>query len=294
MTSDPWLARYLDDAVAERGLSENTIAAYRNDLNRLSRAMKGRPLAEAESADLLTVLRRMRLDGRSPRSVARFTVSVRGFFVYLLQRGAIERNPAEHLEAPKVWRALPKVLDTEQVEALLAAPDRRTPLGLRDATMLEILYATGLRVSELVGLRLSALHLDAGYLRCVGKGDKERIVPLGEEADATLHRYLATARLTLLAGRRSDVLFLNARGGGLTRQGFWKIVKAHARRSGLPAEISPHMLRHSFATHLVENGADLRSVQIMLGHADISTTQIYTHVNRERLRRIYDDFHPRA
>lgn len=294
MIRDRWLGRYLDDVVAERGLSENTVAAYRNDLSRLRRALGDRELHECEAADILGVLRRMRLDGRSPRSVARFTVSVRRFFLYLLERGAIEKTPAEHLEAPKIWRSLPKVMSFEEVEALLAAPDRTTPLGLRDAAMLEILYATGLRVSELVGLRLSDLHLDAGYLRCVGKGDKERIVPLGDEADATLQSYLATARPELERERRTDRLFLNARGGPLSRQGFWKIIKGYAKKSGLPSELSPHVLRHSFATHLLENGADLRSVQVMLGHADISTTQIYTHVNRERLRRIYDDFHPRA
>ncbi len=290
-----WLARWLDDLVAERGLSRNTVAAYRADLARLARALgPGRRPEEARREDLLEVLRAMRVEGRSPRSVARWRVSVRRFFAYLVARGAIEDNPAARLEAPRATRSLPKVLDAGEVEALLAAPERASALGLRDAAMLELLYATGLRVSELVSLRLSDLHLDAGYLRCTGKGDKERVVPLGGEADAVLQSYLAEARLRLLDGKRSDVLFVNGRGGPLSRQGFWKNLRRHGVRAGIRARISPHMLRHSFATHLLENGADLRSVQVMLGHADISTTQIYTHVNRERLRRLYRDHHPRA
>jgi integrase/recombinase XerD len=181
-----------------------------------------------------------------------------------------------------------------EVEALLAAPKRDTPRGLRDAAMMEVLYATGLRVSELLRLRLGDLHLDAGYLRCWGKGSKERVVPLGSEADATLQGYLANARPALLRDRRTDYLFVNPRGGAISRQGFWKIIKRYGRQAGITTPLSPHIVRHSFATHLLENGADLRAVQIMLGHADISTTQIYTHVNRERLRRLYEDFHPRA
>jgi integrase/recombinase XerD len=189
---------------------------------------------------------------------------------------------------------LPKTLTAGEVESLLAAPDAKTPRGLRDAAMLEVLYATGLRVSELIGLRLGDLHLDAGYLRCWGKGNKERVVPLGGEAEAKLQRYLAEARLALLRGRRTDVLFVNHRGGAMTRQGFWKILKGYGVAAGVGTALSPHVIRHAFATHLLENGADLRSLQILLGHADISTTQIYTHVNRERLKRIYEDFHPRA
>ncbi len=177
---------------------------------------------------------------------------------------------------------------------MLAAPDRGEPGGLRDAAMLELLYATGLRVSELLGLRLGDLHLDAGYLRCTGKREKERVVPLGSQADAMVQRYLAEGRPALVGDKRSDWLFVNRRGGPMTRQGFWKILRAYGRKAGIRTPLSPHVVRHSFATHLLENGADLRSVQVMLGHADISTTQIYTHVNRERLRRLYEDFHPRA
>jgi integrase/recombinase XerD len=236
----------------------------------------------------------MRIEGSSPRSVARWLVAIRGFFSHLLAEEGIRADPSAHLDAPRVWRTLPKVLSFAEVEALLAAPDRGEPLGVRDAAMFEVLYATGLRVSELTGLRLGDLHLDAGYLRCLGKGSKERVVPLGAEADAALQRYLAEGRPALLRARRSDILFVNHRGEPLTRQGMWKILKAYGTNAGIRARLSPHTVRHSFATHLLEHGADLRSLQMLLGHADISTTQIYTHVNRERLKRLYKDFHPRA
>jgi len=290
-----WFARYLDYLVAEKGLSQNTIVAYRTDLTRLLRSLAtGRRLEQARRADLLRVLQTMRLQGRSPRSVARWIVAVKGFFGYLVSDGVIDEDPSAHLDSPRVWRSLPKVLNFDEVDALLATPDRSEPRGLRDAAMMEVLYATGLRVSELLRLHLGDLHLDAGYLRCWGKGSKERVVPLGSEADATLQRYLAEARPILLAGKRTDSLFVNARGLPLTRQGFWKLIKRYGKQAGIRTALSPHVVRHSFATHLLENGADLRAVQIMLGHADISTTQIYTHVNRERLHRLYKDFHPRA
>jgi integrase/recombinase XerD len=240
------------------------------------------------------VLQNMRVEARSPRSAARWVAAVKGFFHYLVSEGAITEDPAAHLDAPKTWRSLPRVLSFEEVEALLAAPRRDEPRGLRDAAMMEVLYATGLRVSELLRLHLGDLHLDAGYVRCWGKGSKERVVPLGGQAEAMLHRYLAEGRPGLLGGRRTDTLFVNSRGGPLSRQGFWKLIRRYGRLAGIERALSPHMVRHSFATHLLENGADLRSVQVMLGHADISTTQIYTHVNRERLRRLYEDFHPRA
>lgn len=289
------LEEYLDHLTVERGLAGNTIDAYRRDLTILGKEIGSRrKLADARQEDLLRVLRRMRTDGRSPRSVARWLVAVRGYFAWLLARGRIESNPAEHVDSPKVWKRLPTVLTPEEVERLLAAPDRTTPLGMRDAAMLEVLYAAGLRVSELIHLRFQDLHLDAGYLRCMGKGSKERIIPLGQEAEGSLHDYLANGRPELLGERKTDVLFVKRKGGAISRQGFWKLVKAHGRKAGIEADFSPHTLRHSFATHLLENGADLRSVQAMLGHADISTTQIYTHINRERLKRLYEDFHPRA
>ena len=289
-----WLARWLDYLDAERGLARNSLAAYRRDVEALARTLGDRPVERARREDLLAHLRALRLAGRSPRSVARWLVAVRAFFTWLLGEGVVSEDPTAHLEAPKTWRSLPKVLRAEEVEGLLAAPDTARPHGLRDAAMLEVLYATGLRVSELCGLKLGELHLDGGYLRCTGKGDKERVVPLGEEACAVLGRYLSQGRPRLLGERRSQIVFLNARGGALSRQAFWKALKAYGRKAGITAPLSPHVVRHSFATHLLEHGADLRSIQVLLGHADISTTQIYTHVNRERLRRIYEDFHPRA
>ncbi len=285
---------WLEHLAAERGLARNTLAAYRHDLEALRSELKGRPLGSAAAGELLVALRRMRLAGRSPRSVARWLVAVRAFYAWLTREGSIAENPAARLEPPKVWTTLPKVLDGSDVERLLEAPDRGHPRGSRDAAMLEILYATGLRATELVGLRLRDLRLDAGYLRCVGKGSKERVVPIGAEASAAVQAYLSSGRQVLLAGFRSDALFVSRGGQPLTRQGFWKLIKAHARRAGIRAPLSPHVVRHSFATHLLENGADLRVVQLLLGHADISTTQIYTHVNRERLKRLYRDFHPRA
>jgi len=289
-----WLARYLDYLAVEKGLAVNTVVAYRSDLARLRRALGRRALTKAREEDLLRVLREMRVEGRSPRSVARWLVAVRGFYAFLDDEGVLEGDPSAHVEAPRTWRSLPKVLSTAEVESLLACPDTKNPRGLRDSALLEVLYATGLRVSELIGLRLRDLHLDAGYLRCLGKGSKERVVPLGGEADSTLQRYLAEGRPVLLRRKRTEVLFVNARGGPLTRQGFWKIIKAYGIRAGIRLPLSPHVIRNAFATHLLENGADLRSLQLLLGHADISTTQIYTHVNRERLKRVYEDFHPRA
>jgi integrase/recombinase XerD len=285
---------WLEYLAAERGLAANTLAAYRRDLATLQRSLNGRALAAAGQEDLLTALRRLRTGGRSPRSVARFLVAVRGFYAWLAMSGSIADDPAARLELPKVWKTLPRVLDAKDVERLLDAPDRADPRGSRDAAMLEVLYATGLRVSELVALRLNDLKLDAGYLRCIGKGSKERVVPMGSEACRALAAYLGSGRDVLLAGRRSDTVFVGRRGARLSRQGFWKLMKAHGRRAGITASLSPHVVRHSFATHLLENGADLRVVQMLLGHADISTTQIYTHVNRERLKRLYLDFHPRA
>ena len=291
---DAGLEAWLSHLAAERGLARNSLAAYRQDLMALKGRIGGRPLTSATERDLLTALRGMRTDGRSPRSVARWLVALRSFFAWQVHEGTIGEDPAVRLEPPKTWKTLPKVLDGSDVSRLLLAPDRSEPRGVRDAAMLELLYATGLRVSELVGLKLGDLHLDAGYLRCIGKGQKERVVPMGAEAMAAMSTYLASARPSLLAQRRSEFVFLGRAGTPLTRQAFWKLIKAHGRRAGIRTSLSPHVVRHSFATHLLENGADLRAVQMLLGHADISTTQIYTHVNRERLKRLYRDFHPRA
>jgi len=289
-----WLPRYLDYLSVERGLAPNTIAAYRSDLDRLARSLGTRPLERTREEDLMRALRHMRIAGSSPRSVARWVAAVRGFFAFLQAEGILKDNPSAQLEAPRSWRPLPRTLASGEIESLLDAPDRGSPRGRRDAAMLELLYATGLRVSELLGLRLGDLHLDAGYLRCLGKGNKERVVPMGGEADARLQDYLAQARPVLLRDRRTEILFVNHRGSAMTRQGFWKLIKRYGARAGIRTPLSPHTVRHAFATHLLENGADLRSLQILLGHADISTTQIYTHVNRERLKRIHEDYHPRA
>ena len=285
---------WLEHLAAERGLARNSLAAYRRDLAALAASLGGRALESARADDLTTALRRMRAAGTSPRSVARWLVAVRGFYAWLCAQGVIEESPASRLAAPKSWTTLPKVLSGGDVELLLSAPDRSEPRGLRDAAMLELLYATGLRVSELCALELGDVHLDAGYVRCLGKGGKERVVPLGAEASATVRAYLGSARASLLAGAPSRSLFVGRGGAALSRQGFWKLIKAHGRRAGIRVPLSPHVVRHSFATHLLENGADLRVVQTLLGHADISTTQIYTHVNRERLKSLYRSFHPRA
>jgi integrase/recombinase XerD len=289
------LGRYLDHLSVERGLSPNTVAAYRRDLAILERHLgPKRRVEQARREELLQLLRSMRLDGRAARSVARWLVAVRGLFSYLEAEGVVTDNPAARIDAPRTWPSLPAPLTHEEVEALLEAPDRDSPAGRRDAALLEVLYSTGLRVTELVGLRLGDVHLDGGYLRTLGKGSKERVVPLGAEASAALGLYLECTRPDLTRKRRSDILFVNHHGGPLTRQGFWKILKTYGLRAGIRKRLSPHIVRHSFATHLLEHGADLRSVQLLLGHADISSTQIYTHVNRQRLKRLYDDHHPRA
>ena len=290
------LDRWLDELQTERGLAANSLAAYRRDLLRLEedlRAHGEEPLGAA--ADVLAAhLRRLLRKGNAPRTQRRALASLRGFYGHLLAAGERTDNPAEHLLAPRKLQSLPKVLSEEQVEALLAAPDVATPLGVRDRAMIELLYASGLRVSELTGLTLAQLRLDEGFLVAFGKGRKERIVPLGSVAQDWVLRYLRDVRGALARGRSVPELFLNHHGRRLSHMGLWGIVRRHAVRAGVARVLTPHVLRHSFATHLLERGADLRSLQAMLGHADISTTQIYTHVTRERLRRVYDEFHPRA
>jgi integrase/recombinase XerD len=288
------LDRWLDELATERGLARNSLLAYRADLLRLEEDLRAHgvePLA-ADAAALAGHLRRLLRAGKAPRTQRRALASMRGFYGHLVGGGERADNPAEHLLAPRKLRQLPKVLGEEQVEALLRAPDTAKGLGIRDRAMLELLYATGLRVSELVGLTLAQLRLDEGFLVAFGKGSKERIVPVGEQAEGWVRRYLVEVRGGLVKGRAAE-LFLNHRGVPMTRQGFWKVLKGYGREAGI-RELSPHVLRHSFATHLLEHGADLRAVQMMLGHADISTTQIYTHIHQQRLRSLYDRFHPRA
>ena len=288
---------YLAHLALERRLSPNTVEAYGRDLGMLGLAAAGRGIGP-ESLDRHALEARVRDlmgEGRSPRSVGRAVSCFRSFYRFLVVTGHRTDNPAADLAAPRAVKALPKFLTIEEVDRLIAAPDVTDPRGLRDRTLIEVLYATGLRVSELVHLKPQDINLEEGYLTTMGKGRKQRIVPLGDEAAAWVARYLRDARPALLHRRSSPRLFVNARGGGpgLTRVGFWKILKAHGRTAGLAATLSPHVIRHSFATHLLDRGADLRAIQMMLGHADLSTTQIYTHILGARLRSVYDKCHPR-
>jgi integrase/recombinase XerD len=287
--------RYLAHLELERRVSPHTRDAYALDLAKLAAFAAGARLAveRLERAHLERFVRGLMAEGRSPRSVGRLVAAVRGFYRFTCAATAAE-NPAADLQAPRAWKPLPKFLTLAEVDALVAAPDLAAPRGLRDRALIELLYATGLRVSELLALTPAQLDLDGGVLTTMGKGRKERMVPFGDEAAGRIRRYLADGRPALVVGRRaSPRLFVNARGGALSRMGFWKILKAYGRRAGIGRPISPHVLRHSFATHLLERGADLRAIQMMLGHADLSTTQIYTHVLDERLRSVYERFHPR-
>jgi integrase/recombinase XerD len=278
----------------ERGLSGNTLQAYSSDLMRFFLFLEGQGIGALEvtrenlSAYLLT-----RSKGISPRSLARNLSSIRSFYRFLVAEGRLDSNPARLQEAPRLPRRLPGALSMNEVERLLSQPDPSKPMGLRDRAMLEILYATGLRVSELIHLKIFDINMEAGFLRTLGKGSKERLVPVGAKALDAVKEYLLYGRRLLVKGVNPPFLFLNGRGKALTRQGFWKIIRAYGRKASIRRKISPHSLRHSFATHLLENGADLRSVQLMLGHADISTTQVYTHVTRERLKQIHEQYHPR-
>lgn len=292
------IASYLDHLRVERRLAAHTLEGYAHDLGALAAFAEGvgRAVEALDRRALEAYIRQRRAGGLSPRSVARSVAAIRGFYRFLVLDHRLERSPADDLRPPRAWPALPKVLSLDEVDRLIAQPDTATPLGLRDRAMFELLYATGMRVSELVGLRIPDLHLAERFLICVGKGSKERLIPIGDQAADWVARYLHDARPTLAikAGARpAPRVFVNARGGALSRVGFWKILKGHGRRANLPRALSPHAVRHSFATHLLERGADLRAIQMMLGHADLSTTQIYTHVLEARLRTVYDRFHPR-
>jgi integrase/recombinase XerD len=291
VTIDQYLA-YLRDV---RRMSPNTVESYARDLAALAgyAEARQRDVASLERRDLEAFVRGLLAGGLSPRSTARAVACIRGFYRFLAVEQGLDASQADDLQAPRAWPSLPKFLDLEAVDRLLAQPDVSRPRGVRDKTLIAVLYATGLRVSELVALKLSNLHLEDGYLTCVGKGGKERLVPVGQDATDWLRRYISQARPALVA-RSSPWLFVNARGGPLSRVGFWKILKEYGLKAGIRQAISPHVLRHSFATHLLERGADLRAIQMMLGHADLSTTQIYTHVLEARLRAVYDKFHPRA
>jgi integrase/recombinase XerD len=290
---DGYLA-YLRDV---RRLSANTLESYARDLGQLGAYAEKhkRSVETLDRKDLEAFVRSLMASGLSPRSVSRAVATVRGFYKFITAEQKLSKNPADDLRSPRAWPSLPKSLSLEDVDRLLSQPDTSTPRGLRDKALIELLYATGLRVSELISLRAGDLHIDEGYLTCVGKGDKERMVPMGQEAASWVTRYIRDGRPALLKKKTSPWLFVNARdGGSLSRIGFWKVLKEYGLKAGLPGELSPHVLRHSFATHLLERGADLRMIQVMLGHADLSTTQIYTHVLEARLKAVYDRFHPRS
>jgi integrase/recombinase XerD len=283
---------FLDFCRVEKGLAANTLESYQIDLQRLS---VGFPLPkQAGPEQLARYVESLYGAGLSARSIARHITTLRNFYSFLTREGEIERDPTEFLALPKQSATLPKYLNREEIDRIIEAPPSDKPAGVRDRAMLEVLYATGLRVTELCGLDLSAVERNSGVLRVVGKGNKQRLVPFGEPARDAIDTYLREGRPALLHGRASRFLFVTNRGGAMTRQGFWKLLKGYGRRAGIFRDLTPHVMRHSFATHLVEGGADLRSVQIMLGHSDISTTQIYTHVARRRLREVVDQHHPRA
>jgi integrase/recombinase XerD len=286
--------QFISHLRVERGLADNTIQSYSRDLLRFFQFLEGRrrsPL-QATQDDIMDYMSTLQ-KALSIRSCARNLSALKMFFRFLVSEGKIQGSPARLLGAPKLPRKLPGVLTPDEVDMLLSQPDPSNHRGQRDKAMLELLYATGLRVSELVGLKMSNINLEAGFVRMVGKGSKERMVPMGTKALEVIKGYLSEARGKLLKNRSSSYLFLNSRGTGLTRQGFWKLIKKYGKKAGIKKEITPHKLRHSFASHLLEGGADLRSVQVMLGHADISTTQIYTHITRERLKQIHEKYHPR-
>jgi len=294
---DQLLEQFLHYLTVEKGLSKNTTDAYNHGLTRFFIHLRGKGVQEIREVDkfhirgFLLALRRKNLN---TKSIVRDLAAIRSFFRFLIQEGILQSNPAEELDSPKVARTLPEILTLKEIEQILEQPDPQTPLGIRDRAMLEMLYATGMRVSELTQLPTHQVNLEAGYVLVYGKGSKERIIPLGSEALKWVTVYLKTARGPLLKRKESPSLFVNRSGKGMSRQRFWKTLKEYGRRAGLRKRITPHLLRHSFASHLLERGADLRSVQMMLGHVDISTTQIYTHVAGERLKKIHKQYHPRG
>ncbi len=288
---------FADALWLERGLSRNTLSAYQTDLRKLSAWLNASgqgQLVSVRRDQMQSYLAELAGSSHSSRSVARFLSAARQFYQWLSREGRIQKDPTAQIEAPRLGRPLPKSLTEGEVEALLEAPDLSTPEGFRDRTMLELLYATGLRVSELVGLGMESVSINQGLVRVIGKGDKERLVPLGEVAVDWIQRFVSEHRSDLLKKQVSNALFPTRRGGGMTRQAFWYRIRKHAQTAEIRSHLSPHTLRHAFATHLVNHGADLRVVQMLLGHSDLSTTQIYTHVARERLEKLYQQHHPRA
>lgn len=287
------MASFLDFCRIEKGLARLTIDSYRLDLERFAGSLKaGDRWTDAEC--VRRYVDSLYRAGMASRSISRHLTTLRNLYRFLLEKGELDSDPTQHVAAPKQWQSLPKYLNKKQINDLMAAPDQTKPQGLRDRAMLEFLYATGLRVSELCRVRVSDLDRNMGFVRVVGKGNKHRLVPVGKSALQAVELYLTSGRPRLLKNRPSPYLYVTNRGGAMTRQAFWKLLAGYGKRAGMFHDLTPHVLRHTFATHLLEGGADLRSVQTMLGHADISTTQIYTHVMRSRLRKIVDEHHPRA
>ena len=294
MQNSSLIDQFLDAVWVEQGLSENTLSAYSSDLRIFAQWLQSRSMLEANSDDLSNFLANRYQEGIGNRSSARFLSSLRRFYGYYIRENNITVDPTTLIESPHIGRPLPSSLTEEDVELLLNAPETTHVLGFRDKTMLEMLYATGLRVSELVNLTLDQVSLRQGVVRIVGKGNKERLVPVGEEAMSWLENYLTATRLTLLGARQCPYVFVTNRGDSMTRQAFWHIIKRQALKAGISKALSPHTLRHAFATHLLNHGADLRVVQLLLGHSDLSTTQIYTHIAQERLKELHSKFHPRG
>lgn len=294
--SEELVDRFLDAIWMERGLSKNTLGAYRADLMTLSRGLAagGKVIDKAEKSDLLEFIAQRVEMGAKPRSTARQLSSFRRFFRYILREGLRDTDPTAEIEMPRIGRSLPMSLSEDEVDSLLNAPNTDEPLGHRDRAMLELLYATGLRVSELINLKQSQINFNQGVLRIIGKGDRERLIPLGEEAQHWIKEFVNGPRMEILLERQTDYLFPTRRGDRMTRQAFWHIIKRYAEKAGVRRTLSPHSLRHAFATHLLNRGADLRVVQMLLGHSDLSTTQIYTHVARERLKELHAEHHPRG
>ncbi len=295
-SSEVLVDQFLDAIWMERGLSANTLGAYRADLMTLWRGLSENDvqIEQAEKADLLEFIARRVDAGAKPRSTARQLSSFRRFFRYIMREGLRDTDPTADIEMPRIGRSLPKSLTEDEVDGLLKAPNTDEPLGHRDRAMLELLYATGLRVSELINLKQSQINFNQGVLRIIGKGDRERLIPLGEESQRWLKDFIDGPRMEILLERQTDYLFPTRRGDRMTRQAFWHIIKRYAQKAGIDKKLSPHSLRHAFATHLLNHGADLRVVQLLLGHSDLSTTQIYTHVARERLKDLHSQHHPRG
>jgi integrase/recombinase XerD len=294
---DNMIDEFMNFLAVEKGASRNTIEAYNRDLLRYADFLRSRGIqtvGEANPDDVVSYLGRIQKDGLNPSSVNRGLAAIRVFYKYLLRERRVDQNPVANIELAKVWMRLPDTLSQEEMSLLLMQPGSETPTGIRDTAMLELMYATGTRVSELISLTTNSINWQVGYLVAMGKGEKERVIPVGQSAYDCLYTYVHEARAVFLRKESTDVLFLSRLGEGFTRQGFWKMVKKYALKAGLAKKVHPHTFRHSFATHLLEGGADLRSVQIMLGHADISTTQIYTHITRDRLKQIHKKYHPRG